>query len=68
LPSKNGKDEQNNQEEMLEGMWLKGAQFTVDAILNLSSQLWRFLKKLKLYLPYDSALPLLVICLKDVTA
>lgn len=57
--------------ECWRGFGGKGTSFTTDAISNLSSHsanLCRFFQKLKFNLPYDSAIPLLGRCLKDLTA
>ena len=53
---------------LLERMWRKGKTPTLLGGFKLVQSLWktlyRFLKKLKIELPYDLAIPLLGICLK----
>lgn len=53
-------------------MWVKGDSHLLlvglQMCLPLRKPVWRTLKKLKLNLPYEPAIPLLVICSKDTTS
>ena len=44
---------------MLEMVWSKANPLTLLGIQPLWSTVWRFLKKLEIELPYDTAIPLL---------